>query len=275
MTRTGLVSFRPRAGSAALGLGALLAATMTAPAAADPISLSYSIAVSGTRAMKMTFDGNVGKSAYKAHVRIKPAGFMGLFIKKSFDLSGSGRISAKGAIPARFSMTVKKKKKARTGTITWNGGKMHWRRTPAYDQQTVASVWRAMGKGAPDPLSLLIGMAGRAPAQSCKGTRRVFDGHYVYDLKLSLRGKTAVKSAFYRGPATICRMLYVPVAGMSEKKKRKILADPWIFNLVLIPLTSKEAGRLMAPVRAYGRVKGRNFTASLSAASIGGRPLRP
>ncbi len=265
----------PRAGCAALCSGLLLAAAVASPAAAESISLNYSISVSGTRAMKMTFDGNVGKSAYKARVRIKPSGFMGLFIKKSFDLSGSGRISAKGAIPARFSMTVKKKKKARTGTITWKGGKMHWRRTPAYDQPTVARIWRAIGKGAPDPLSLLIGMAGRDPAQGCKGTWRVFDGHYVYDLKLSLRGQTAVKSSLYRGPATICRMRYVPVAGMSEKKKRKILADPWVFNLVLIPLASKDAGRLMAPVRAFGRVKGRNFTASLSAASIGGRPLRP
>jgi len=267
--------FSRGAGGPVLLAGLLALSAALSPAGAEPVSLRYAIAVSGAKAMKMTFDGDVGRSAYKAHVRIKPAGFMGLFIKKSFDLNGAGRISKGGAQPSSFTMVVTKKKKRRVGSITWNGGHFSWRRTPQPGAREKAQILRAARRGAPDPLSLLIGMAGKDPAKSCAGTRRVFDGHDVYDLRLSLRGKTVVKSAFYRGPATVCRMLYVPVAGTPEKKRRKILADPWIFNLVLAPIQSKDAGRLMAPVRAHGRMKGHKFTATLTSASIGGRPLRP
>ncbi len=254
--------------------GALATAATTAQA--ETVKLRYDIAVAGTRAMTMKFTGNVGRSTYRAAVTLRPAGFMSFFIKKSFDLRGEGRITPQGVRPTFFTMTVKKKKKTKTGTIGWNGSRFTWRREPPPGPVTRSEVLRALGgKGAPDPLGLLVGLAGKDPAAGCRGTRRVFDGHDVYDLRLSLRGSKTFRGAAYRGDAVLCRMVFVPVAGsMSEKKKRRALADPWVFNVWLGAVKSSATGRLMVPVSAFGRMQGRDFTAALVRATIDGRPLQ-
>ncbi len=254
----------------------ITAAAVPAAARAETVKLRYDIAVAGTRAMTMKFSGDVGRTAYRAAVTLRPVGFMSFFIKKSYDLKGEGRITSRGVRPTLFAMTVKKKKKTRTATVRWNGGTFTWRRVPPPGPVTRSEVLRALGRsGAPDPLGLLVGLAGKNPARGCRGTRRVFDGHDVYDLRLSLRGRKTFRGTVYRGDAVLCRMVFVPVAGsMSEKKKRRALADPWIFNVWLGAVKSSAAGRLMVPVSAFGRMQGRDFTAALVRASIGGRPLR-
>ncbi len=255
------------------GLPALaLLAAAAAPAAAEPMKLRYNIYVSGSKAMKMTYEGNVTRSSYDMNVSIKPAGFLSFFIKKSYFVSGSGRIVKGRPAPARFTMVIKKKKSLRTGKIVWSGGKMNWTRTPPLPAALRAKILKAGGR-APDPLAMLAGMAMTDPAKGCRGRVRIFDGHDVYDLKLSLGGKKRFASGIYRGTAVLCRMKHVPIVGMSEKKMRKALADPWRFNVWLAPVMTKDAGRLMVPVEAFGRVKGHNFTATLKRASVGGRPL--
>ncbi len=255
-------------------VAAAAAAAVPAAARAETVKLRYDIAVAGTRAMTMKFSGDVGRTAYRASVSLRPAGFMSFFIKKSFDLQGEGRITPQGVRPVFFTMTVKKKKKTKTGTVRWNGATFTWRRVPPPGPVTRSEVLRALGRtGAPDPLGLLVGLAGKDPQKGCRGTRRVFDGHDVYDLRLSLRGRKTFRGAAYRGDAVLCRMVFVPVAGsMSEKKKRQALADPWVFNVWLGAVKSSAAGRLMVPVSAFGRMQGRDFTAALVRASIGGRP---
>ncbi len=277
--KTGKPAFPAAIGKAAIARTMLAAAMLAAPAlarpaAAEPMSLRYAISVGGFNAMKMIYDGNAGKKSYKAHVVIKPSGgFLSLFIKKSFDLGGSGVMTANGARPAYFYMNIKKKKKLRKGVVHWKGGKLAWEHVPPPSPKERAELFRAMGKGAPDPLSLVIGLARRDPAASCKGTRRVFDAHDVYDLRLSLGGRKNIKSPAYSGQAVLCRMRFSPVAGYSEKKRRKIRKNPWVFNVWLAPVMSRDAGRLMVPVGAFGSLDGRKFTASLVKASIGGRRL--
>ena len=251
---------------------ALFAATAS-QARAEALELKYSINVSGAKAMNMTFSGNVGKSAYKARVRIKPAGFMSLFIKKSFALSASGAIGKSGVRPRSFVMDIKKKKKLKTARVTWNSPSLTWTRSPGLEAATRARIRRAIGKGAPDPLALLVSLAGKDPARACRGTRRVFDGHDVYDLRLSLGGTKKFSTSLYKGTAVLCRMRFVPVVMLSEKKRRQALSDPWLFNVWLAPVVTRDAGRLMVPVAAYGRMQGRKFTATLTRASIGGRKL--
>ncbi len=258
----------------AVVLALLALAAPAGRAAAEPVNLRYDIIVSGMKAMRMSFSGDVGRKAYKAHVVIKPSGgLLSLFIRKSFDLGGSGALSGKGARPAAFYMNVKKKKKVTKGIVRWKGGRLVWERVPPPSAREKAEIFRAIGSGAPDPLSLVIGLAGRDPASSCRGTRRVFDAHDVYDLRLSLRGEKRFSSPHYKGRAVLCRMDFTPVAGYSEKKRRKIRRNPWVFNIWLGRVDAGAAGRLMAPVAAFGSLDGRDFKATLAKATIGGRPL--
>jgi len=261
-------------GKAALAAAALFLTAAAGPAGAEPIYMKFAISVGGMNVMKMVYDGDVSRKAYKGHVVIKPSGgLFSLFIKKSFDLGGSGAITPKGARPAYFYMNIKKKGKWRKGVVRWKGGKLSWQKTPPPSAQEKAEIFRAMGRGAPDPLSLVTGLAGRDPASSCKGTRRVFDAHDVYDLRLSLGGKKQISTAAYRGPAVLCHMNFSPVAGYSEKKRRKIRKHPWVFNIWLAPVKSAASGKLMVPVSAFGSLDGRKFNAALVKASIGGKRL--
>ena len=270
------INERKGARARALGAAAALAALTALPglSRAEPMSLRYDIIVGGMKAMKMTYDGDIGPKSYKAHVVIKPTGgLLSLFIKKSFDLGGSGAVSASGARPSVFYMTIKKRKKLKKGTVRWKGGKLAWERTPTPSAGYRAGIFRAIGAGAPDPLSLVIGLSGRKASQSCRGTRRVFDAHDVYDLRLSLRGEKRISSAIYHGPAQLCRMDFAPVAGYSDKKRRKIRKHPWVFNVWLAPVNAGSAGKLMAPVAAFGSLDGHDFKAVLKRAVLAGRPL--
>ncbi len=260
--------------SAATALAISALSVASAPQArAEALYLKYAINVSGADVMRMSFGGDVGKNAYNARVSIQPSGLMSFFIKKSFALSASGAIGKSGVRPRSFVMEIKKKKKLKTARVTWNSPSLTWTRSPRLDAATRASIRRAIGKGAPDPLALLVSLAGKDPAKACRGTRRVFDGHDVYDLRLSLGGTKKFSTSLYKGTAVLCRMRFVPVVMLSEKKRRQALSDPWLFNIWLAPVVTRDAGRLMVPVAAYGRMQGRKFTATLTRASIGGRKL--
>jgi len=248
---------------------------LSGPALAVPLALNFSVNVGGMNAMKLKFAGDIGKTAYNARVSLRPNGLAGLFIKKSFDLSVKGRFNDAHARPDSFSMTIKKKKKTRVAHVRWAGGRVQWSRKPGYGADRVKAINAALKGAVTDPLSMLIQQGVSKSANPCKGRVRIFDGHDVYDLVVKRIGADRVRTPVYKGDTIICRLTYVPIAGMSEKKKRRQLANPPVFTAWLGKVKSAAHGWVYMPVKATGSIKGRSFTAIATSASFGGKPLRP
>ena len=244
-------------------------------AVAEPVSMRFNVYVSGLRVMKVKFDGDIGKTTYSGHARMRPKGFARLFMKKKLDMKVQGRFNDAHPRPVSFWMKSRKKKKEKTASLSWGSGLVpSWSRKPPASAMKRKAINAAIAKGAIDPLSMLFGIARRNTPNPCAGKLRIFDGNHVYDMRLAKVGNEAVRNMNYSGPALKCRLIYVPVAGMSAEKKRKGLKNPPAFTVWLARVKSAENGSVYLPVQAAGKLKGRPFTASLGDASLGGRPLR-
>ncbi len=263
--------------------GAMLLATAgailfssPAPASAEPLQLRFDVHVSGLRVMKVKFDGDISDKSYSGAASMRPKGFAKFFLKNRMDMRVKGRFNDRHAAPVSFSIHTMKKQREKSATVKWNGGLVpaSFTRKPPAGAQRAQQVRAAIAKGAIDPLSLLFSIARSNAANPCGGKRRVFDGLTVYDMRLTRVGRENIHNMNYSGPALKCRLVYVPVAGMSEKKKRKRLKNPPVFTVWLARVKSTEAGPIYVPVQAAGRLKGRPFTATLVDAALSGRPLR-
>ncbi len=248
---------------------------MSSAVMAEALRMGFDVYVSGLRVMKVNFDGDITTKTYRGAVRIRPKGFAKLFLKKRLEMRTQGVFNDAHAKPQEFRYHSRKKSREKSAVVRWQGGRVvSWTRKPPASEAERRQVLAAIASGALDPLSALFTLGRRQGANLCSGRFRVFDGLDVYDLKLVQLGQTRVGNMNYAGPALKCRMIYVPIAGMSEKKKRKQLRNPPVFTVWLARVKSAAAGPIWVPVQASGRLKGRPFTASLSAATLGGGPLR-
>ncbi|HET8727853.1 MAG TPA: DUF3108 domain-containing protein, partial [Alphaproteobacteria bacterium] len=111
--------------------------------------------------------------------------------------------------------------------------------------------------GAIDPLSSLVAMIVRASdGGGCAGTLPAFDGKRRYDLVFTEMGSAMLEPSRYSpyaGPARLCRMRRVPVAGdwdwdaeRGDKAPRERVVDLW--------LAAPVEGGPVVPVRAEGEV---------------------
>jgi hypothetical protein len=262
----------------ALGMTLLLTAGalafLPASLSAEPLNLRYSVDVAGMKAFKVRYQGNLKPGSYEAGASVKPAGLASLFISRRMNMQVRGRLGSPQARPVTFSMTTGKKKKQKHATISWSGGKVaSWKRNPPRSAERAGAIRRAIAaRPVLDPLSMLIEEGLKGPEKFCTGTRRIFDGHTVYDLRFTRLGRK--QDGTFGIPLYRCRMTYVPVAGMSEKKRRKALKSPPVFEVAFAPVLDRDVGTILVPVSARGRLKGKPFHARLAAATIGGRPLK-
>ena len=258
-------------------LGAALIMTMGATDAwADKLSLRYDVSVSGLRAMKVKFHSEFTPKTYSATADMKPKGLLKIFLKKKLHLEVSGAFRGTRPQPLSFSYRSRKKGREKQARITWKNGKVaQWQATPAPGSGERKAINQAIAQGALDPLSALFALARSDAKGLCTGRFHVFDGIDVYDLKFARLGATRVRTSAYSGPAMKCRMVYVPIAGMSEGKKQKQLRNPPTFTLWLARVRSAELGPIWVPVQVTGRTKGKPFTAGLVKGRMNGRPLQP
>ena len=255
--------------------GALLLAGLST-ALAEQLSMRFDVNVSGLRVMKVEFSGNLTPQDYAAEAHIRPKGLARLFMKKKFDMKVTGRFNGTQPQPLTFEYRSKKKKKKKQAHVRWRNGKVAgWKRVPAPGEAERKAIDAAIARGVIDPLSALFALGRREGKELCSGRFHVFDGLDVYDLKLIREGDARVNNDTYAGPAVKCRMIYIPIAGMSEKKKRRQLKDPPVFTLWLARVKSAELGPIWVPVQVEGKTKGKPFSATLVQGRIGGAGLKP
>ncbi len=71
-----------------------------------------------------------------------------------------------------------------------------------------------------DPLSAILELTLRADASAqnpCGGPMRIFDGKQRYDIRLKFSKRLNWNTKAYKGPALLCNLEYVEVAGFKNK----------------------------------------------------------
>lgn len=225
--RTISVIIKPAAASAlllgAMGFGAVTPATpVLAGPAPTKFTAVYKVRFAGLKLGGFKVWTNVTNDRYDVWGQGKLKFLTSIIFEIKGDSASSGKVLPTGPQPANFSFGFKTKKGRGQLAMKFNDGavaqvasqpalKTHERAIPVTSKHVT---------GVMDPLTaLFFSTESRVPGQhssACDRRVPVYDGKYRFDIQLSHKKTVRVvrkgKSG-YGGPAVICKVKFIPVAG--------------------------------------------------------------
>jgi hypothetical protein len=267
------------AGALALALAVNLAPLPAATASeADTISLNYGIYVGGTRVYAIAYSASVSPEGYRTTVTMAPKGLGKVFSDFRLKMVTSGTISSGQPEPQDFVMESSKEDERKKVAMTWKSdGVPKADRSFRMPDKRAAAVAKALKPAMPDPLTAVLRHALDETANLCSETLRAYNGAEIYELQFTSLGADVIRNkgkGVYTGPAHKCRAVFVPIAGYSDSRMRKLLKNPPSYILWFAEVRSPAtATRFLVPVQAQGKASGRTFAIFASEAQMGGRSL--
>jgi hypothetical protein len=245
---------------------------------ADTISLSYGLYLGGARVYAISYNASLSSESYRTAVTIAPKGLGKLFSDFRLKMTTSGTIRSGQPEPRDFRMESSKEDERKNVAMRWrSGGLPEADRSFDMSDTRAAEVSKALKAAMPDPLTAILRHALDQAATPCAETLRAYNGAEIYDLRLTFLGSDVIKDrgkGVYSGPAHKCRVVFVPVAGFSEKRMRKHLKNPPTYTIWFAEVKSPAtAVRVLVPIQAHGKASGHTFAIFASEAKMSGRPL--
>ena len=246
--------------------------------AKDQIEVELQVFSGNLKLFEVKYDAGFDANKYSANLNLKPAGIAKWFVDSKIGMSVKGKIADNRLTASSFTLATKKKKKKKYFSVSWPSKALPvTKRIPELSQSKLSAIKAVLKPDYSDTLTTVLKIGFQASEAGCDGTKRIYSGAEVFDLKFkklgtqTLNGDTA---GVYRGKVLNCKMTYVPVAGLSDKKHKKLLKKPPVFNLWLAQINLSDGGnKLLLPVGATGKIKGRNVVAYAVKAKHNGRPL--
>lgn len=245
---------------------------------ADTLSLSYGIYVSGSRVYKINYTASLSSDRYQTAVSMGPKGLGKLFSDYKLEMNSSGVVADGVPQPTNFAMKSQKDDESKRVKMTWSSDDPpKANRSFGVPAERTADIEAVLKPQTPDPLTAVLHHALKNDRKPCKGTLRAYNGAEVYELAFKYLGQDqigATHEGAYSGHAFKCEVMFVPVAGYTEKKKRKMLKQRPTYIVWFAPILSPTTStRLLVPVMAIGRAGKRKFEIVALKAEISGRPL--
>ncbi len=264
--------------AAALAFAAGAAVTSAIAQDADTLRLSYGIYVSGSQVYSIDYTASLSADRYETSVSMGPKGLGKLFSDYKLQMSSDGIVADGVPQPTSFAMKSAKDDEKKRVKMTWPSDDLPQAdrsfRVPA---ERAADVKSALEPQTPDPLTAVLHHALKSDEKPCSGTLRAYNGAEVYELAFKFLGRDQIgadRQGVYSGQTFKCEVVFVPVAGYSEKKKRKLLKQrPTYIVWFAVILSPTRSAKLLVPVRAMGKAGKRKFEIVASEAEISGRPL--
>lgn len=252
IARTALLS------SCLFGVAGLLGSS-PAPAAKPQvapakISAVYKLRFAGLSLGDFTIWSNIRGQRYSLQGQGDLKFLAGFVFELKGGTASSGLLAASGPSPNAFSFRFKTKKKQGRLVMKFNGGAVSEvaSQPPMKLSTKAVPVTSKHVKDVLDPLTALF-YSGRAksPGQHesvCKRRVPVYDGLYRFDLQLSHKKTVRVirkgKSG-YSGPAVICRVKFIPVAGHKPSASNTVFMSQT--NDIEVWLIPTPGGRMYVP----------------------------
>jgi Protein of unknown function (DUF3108) len=244
----------------------------------DSLSLSYGIYVSGSRVYKISYSALITPEGYKTAVTMAPKGLGKVFVDFKLKMFSAGRLANGRPEPVDFTMESSKDNEHKKVSMSWSSSD-----PPKVDRSfnvpkdRAAALDRVLNPQMPDPLTAILRHALETSAEPCMRTLRSYNGAEVYDLAFTFLGNEEIKGTkegAYSGPAHKCKVVFVPIAGYSEKKMKKHLSNPPTYTVWFAGVTSPTTStKFLLPVQALGKAGKRSFKIFASDAQMSGQPL--
>lgn len=233
-------------------------AAAPAPVAAkdQKVTADYSINFNGIGIgdFKITSDMNNDQYAIQARARISV--LAGMLFEWRGDTSSTGQVMARRPHPLTYSFGYRTGDKGENIDVKFSNNVVEEIAVSPPQRQNPSRipVTRKHMLNVVDPLSAVVMLtnigSNKSGTEVCSRRLPIFDGKQRYDIKLSYKGTKAVSVANgYNGPAFICKVKFLPIAGHRPgDKDNEYAAQSEAMELWMIPLSKAE---LYVPYYVY------------------------
>jgi len=239
-----------------LGLcaAALVALAPQAVFAQGRLDAQYEATLAGIPVGKGAWTIEIGDDAFAASAQGGTAGLLKAFSGGTGSGASQGRVVSGALVPNAYTATTTTQKKSETIRLVLANGNVKdfsIDPLPPVDPDRIV-VTDAHRKGVLDPMT---GSMLRVPGNgevlspdSCRAGTGIFDGRMRYDLKLDYKRMETVRAERgYHGPALVCAIYFIPVAGyIPDRPVIKYLATERRMEIAFVPIAGT---RILVPFR--------------------------
>jgi hypothetical protein len=209
----------PRLAILCAGLLPFLAAPHAAHAQGR-LEAQYEVTLAGITVGKGAWNIEISEDAYAAAATGGTSGLLNSIAKSSGTGSVSGRVTGGTLIPGNYQASTSTSKKSESIHILIVGGNVKEFAidpVPPVDPERIP-ITDAHKKGVFDPMTSSLlrvpGTGDPVSPEACHASSAVFDGRMRYELRLDYKRMETVKAEKgYHGPAVVCAVYFVPIAG--------------------------------------------------------------
>lgn len=239
--------------AAACGLAALVALGDGARAQGK-LDARYVVTLAGLPIGRGNWVIDITDDQYVAEASGKTTGLLRMFADGEGTTASRGAVSHGNLVPASYASSITTDKKTEALRITLAAGnvKDYAIDPPSPPQPDRIPVTEAHRRGVVDPMSSalthVVGSGELIGPAACSRKVSVFDGRMRYDLKLAYKRLETVKAdKGYAGPAVVCALYFVPIAGyIPQRTAIKYLIAQRDIEAWLVPIAGT---RVMVPFR--------------------------
>lgn len=157
--------------------------------------------------------------------------------------SSSGLVTAKGPMPAKYSFgyATSDKKEQIELRFVQNAVSQVVMNPPQRPSSRRVPLAQHHMQNVVDPLSAVILLSRnrhkKQGKEVCERRLPIFDGKMRYDIELSYKSTKQVNNGGYKGPAYVCRIKYIPIAGHKHGKNQDdVMSGNLSMEIWLIPV---------------------------------------
>jgi len=233
---------------------ACLALAPQAASAQGRLDAQYEATLAGIPVGKGAWTIEIGDDAFAASAQGGTAGLLKAFSGGTGSGASQGRVVNGALVPNAYTATTTTQKKSETIRLVLANGNVKdfsIDPLPPVDPDRIV-VTDAHRKGVLDPMT---GSMLRVPGNgevlspdSCRAGTGIFDGRMRYDLKLDYKRMETVRAERgYHGPALVCAIYFIPVAGyIPDRPVIKYLATERRMEIAFVPIAGT---RILVPFR--------------------------
>jgi len=233
---------------------ACLALAPQTASAQGRLDAQYEATLAGIPVGKGAWTIEIGDDAFAASAQGGTAGLLKAFSGGTGSGASQGRVVNGALVPNAYTATTTTQKKSETIRLVLANGNVKdfsIDPLPPVDPDRIV-VTDAHRKGVLDPMTgSMLRVPGNAEVlspDSCRTAAGIFDGRLRYDLKLDYKRMETVRAERgYHGPALVCAIYFIPVAGyIPDRPVIKYLATERRMEIAFVPIAGT---RILVPFR--------------------------
>ena len=233
---------------------ACLALAPQTASAQGRLDAQYEATLAGIPVGKGAWTIEIGDDAFAASAQGGTAGLLKAFSGGTGSGASQGRVVNGALVPNAYTATTTTQKKSETIRLVLANGNVKdfsIDPLPPVDPDRIV-VTDAHRKGVLDPMTgSMLRVPGNAEVlspDSCRTGTGIFDGRMRYDLKLDYKRMETVRAERgYHGPALVCAIYFIPVAGyIPDRPVIKYLATERRMEIAFVPIAGT---RILVPFR--------------------------